>query len=181
LNTTTDVTIKIGALEMTLTNLPITEELIVAPVITETPVRRRRKKAKTTVKATKSMAASLDRLVLDMDPREYNGARGADTTPRKIIVPKGLLQDQVLAVLLSSKHKRGMELKQLHERVRTAFPKVTMKSLAGVMKVLHDNERVFRSKVKGGKFKYKHPQNAAGSFTWLNKTNAGTLDGEVVG
>ena len=171
MNKTTDVTIKVGALEMTLTNLPVTAEDMLAPVITTTPAKPR--KTRKTRKITKVVNT-----VLDMDSHSsYNGARGKDLGSRKIaVIGKGTLQDQVIAILHRSNHKRGLELKQIHERARKVFPKLTQKSLAGVLKVLHDQERVFRTKTKGGKFRYKHPQNASGNFTWANLNNQGGGD-----
>ena len=69
---TTDVTIKVGALEMTLTNLPITTEDMLAPVVTTAPARKPRK-----VKARKT--TKIVNTVLDMDSHSsYNGARGKD-------------------------------------------------------------------------------------------------------
>ena len=183
MNKTTDVTIKVGALEMTLTNLPITTEDMIMPVVTTTPARNTRKA--NTRKTTKVVNT-----VLDMDSHSsYNGARGKDLGSRKIaVMGKGTLQDQVIAILHRSNHKRGLELKQIHERARKVFPKLTQKSLAGVLKVLHDQERVFRTKTKGGKFRYKHPMNASGSFTWAQLNDQGrgdyddqpTIDGEIV-
>jgi hypothetical protein len=182
---TTDVTIKIGALEMTLTNLPVTTEDVLSPVVTTVPVtpRRTRKTRKTRTPRTKVLTN-----VLDMDSHSnYNGARGKDLGTRNIaVVGKGTLQDQVIAILLNSTHKRGLISKQIHERAKKVFPKLTLKSLAGVLKVLHDQERVFRTKTKGGKFRYKHPVNAPGSFTWAqlnsqpnpNNVIEGVIDSE---
>ncbi len=170
-NNTTDIMIKIGAFEMSLTDLPITAEDMIMPVVTTTPARNTRKaKARKTTKVVNT--------VLDMDSHSsYNGARGKDLGSRKIaVMGKGTLQDQVIAILHRSNHKRGLELKQIHERARKVFPKLTQKSLAGVLKVLHDQERVFRTKTKGGKFRYKHPQNASGNFTWANLNNPGSGD-----
>ena len=109
MNKTTDVTIKVGALEMTLTNLPITTEDMIMPVVTTTPARNTRKA--NTRKTTKVVNA-----VLDMDSHSsYNGARGKDLGSRKIaVIGKGTLQDQVIAILHRSNHKRGIELKQIH-------------------------------------------------------------------
>ena len=91
-------------------------------------------------------------------------------------------RNQVISILHRSNHKRGLVLKQIHERARKVFPKLTQKSLAGVLKVLYDHERVFRTKTKGGKFRYKHPQHASGSFTWnqLNDQGRGDYDDQPI-
>tara|TARA_Y100000310_G_C20474016_1_gene711489 strand:+ start:357 stop:917 length:561 start_codon:yes stop_codon:yes gene_type:complete len=182
---TTDVTIKIGALEMTLTNLPVATEDMLVPVVTATPAPSIRKPRKT----RKTRKTKIVSTVLDMDSHSsYNGARGKDVGIRKEPIVRGTLQDQVIAILHRSNHKRGLVLKQIHERAKKVFPKLTQKSLAGVLKVLYDQERVFRTKTKGGKFRYKHPQQASGSFTWQQLNNQGrgdyddqpTIDGEIV-
>ncbi len=187
---TTDVTIKVGALEMTLTNLPVTIEDVLTPVVTTTPVTPTRRRKTRKARKTRTPRTKVLTNVLDMDSHtHYNGARGKDAGPRKIaVLGKGTLQDQVIAILANSTHKRGLICKQIHERAKKVFPKLTQKSLAGVLKVLHDQERVFRTKTKGGKFRYKHPMNASGSFTWQQLNNQGRgdyddqpiVDGEIV-
>ena len=139
MKTTTDIMIKIGAFEMTLTDLPISEHDVESFLVTETPVKSR--KART------------------MTKKLLNGGRGIALAPNKVaVVPQrqGYLTDQVVAILHRSNHKKGLKINQILTRARKVFPKLTQKSLAGILTALFNSGRVHRTG-KAGNFQYKHP------------------------
>jgi len=160
MKTTTDIMIKIGAFEMTLTDLPISEHDMESFLVTETPVKSRKSRKSRT-----------------MTKKLLNGGRGIALAPNKIAVlpqRQGYLTDQVIAILHRSNHKKGLKINQILTRARKVFPKLTQKSLAGILTALNNDGRVRRTG-KAGSFQYKHPVIRKNS-TFNMETSMGDYD-----
>jgi hypothetical protein len=166
MKTTTDIMIKIGAFEMTLTDLPISEHDIESFLVTEPPVKSRK---------TRTMTKKL-----------LNGGRGIALAPNTVaVIPQrqGYLTDQVVSILHRSNHKKGLKLNQILTRARKVFPKLTQKSLAGILTALNNDGRVRRTG-KAGSYQYKHPLGLAAKARTFNMESTyeggGDLDDQPV-
>ena len=157
-NNTTDIMIKIGAFEMSLTDLPISVQDLESFNVVATPTQTRKPRTR---KRTKTL---------------LNG-RGTALAPNKVAVTpqrQGYLTDQVIAILHRSNHKKGLKINQILTRARKVFPKLTQKSLAGILTALFNQGRVHRTG-KAGSFQYKHPV-VRNNSTFKMETNMGDYD-----